>query len=255
VLHVEVSGSGPPVVLLHGFTQNGRCWGEFGKDMEQRFTTIRVDLPGHGRSGHDDANLVATAALCAEIVSGLPGGQATYLGYSMGGRVGLHIALNHPETVRRLVLVGATAGIESVAERANRVAADEVLARSLEEGGLETFLQQWLSLPLFSNLTSGQSALKDRLTNRVEGLAASLRSVGTGQQENLWPRLSEIKAATLILTGADDKKFTEIGHRLRMAIGMRAELVEVLGVGHSVPLEAPGVTQRIVSEWLTRIER
>jgi 2-succinyl-6-hydroxy-2,4-cyclohexadiene-1-carboxylate synthase len=263
VLHVDVSGSGPPVVLFHGFTQNGRCWGAFGEELEKRFTTIRVDLPGHGFSNHDDADLVETAALCAEVIASSAssagtagsGGRATCIGYSLGGRVGLHLALNHPEVVARLVLIGATAGIENAIDRAHRVAADEALARALEADGLEVFLQHWLALPLFSGLNDAQAALAHRMTNRVEGLAASLRSVGTGQQENLWPRLADINVPTLILTGDNDTKFTELGRRLQSSIGMRAELVQVLGVGHSVPLEAPGVTQLIVSEWLTRSER
>jgi 2-succinyl-6-hydroxy-2,4-cyclohexadiene-1-carboxylate synthase len=247
VLHAETRGAGSRVVFLHGFTQNGACWGPFGESLQKEHTTVFVDLPGHGRSAHDDANLTESADLVAEV-----GGPATYIGYSLGGRVALHVALQHPTVVERLILIGATGGLEASDEREQRQGGDETLATSLETGGLEPFLKRWLAQPLFAGLTPVNALIDARLKNRPEGLAASLRSTGTGRQENLWPTLSSLDCPTLILTGSHDEKFTQVGKRLRSVIGKRAEVVNVRKVGHSVHLETPTLASEIVLEWLRR---
>jgi 2-succinyl-6-hydroxy-2,4-cyclohexadiene-1-carboxylate synthase len=233
--------------VLHGFTQNGSCWGPFGDALAGDHKTLLVDLPGHGRSAHDDANLTESADLVAEV-----GGPATYIGYSLGGRVALHLALQYPALVERLILIGATGGLESDEDREQRRVADEALAASVETDGLEPFLQRWLAQPLFAGLSPASSCVDARMQNRPEGVAANLRNTGTGRQENLWPKLSCIQCPTLILTGRRDEKFTRIGERLRREIGKRAEVVNVRNVGHSVHLESPTLVSEIVLEWLRR---
>jgi len=106
-LHAERHGHGPPLVLVHGFTQTRRCWGSVGDAFAVDHEVICVDAPGHGRSTAITAGLVEGARLIAD-----QGGEATYLGYSMGARFALHVALAHPELVRGLVLLGGTACIE-----------------------------------------------------------------------------------------------------------------------------------------------
>ncbi len=225
------------LVLAHGFTQNGRCWGHFGDRLAVGNETRRVDAPGHGLSHHDDADLWRSADLLVEA-----GGAGIYVGYSMGGRTAMHAALTHPDTVEGLVLIGATAGLEEAPDRADRRTADSALAERLLNDGLPAFLDRWLALPLFAGLSPQQSAKQERLTNRPEGLAASLRHCGTGTQEPLWERLGEITVPVLIVVGAQDNKFTEIGHRLVTAFtGTEATLVSIPGT-HAVHLEQPDET-------------
>src|SRR5690606_23536537 len=112
-------------------------------------------------------------------------GPATYVGYSMGGRLALHLALARPDLVRRLVLIGATGGIDDEDDRAARRAADERLAAHLEQVGVATFVDEWLAQPLFAGLSPTAAARDERLANTAEGLASSLRLAGTGTQEPL----------------------------------------------------------------------
>ncbi|MFA9566458.1 MAG: alpha/beta fold hydrolase, partial [Acidimicrobiales bacterium] len=158
-------GSGPRLVLLHGFTQNSACWGPFAERLATRHQVALVDAPGHGDSRHDDADLDDAARLSVEA-----GGAGIYVGYSMGGRVALHAALAAPDQVRALVLIGATAGIVDDTERAQRRRADEALADQLaprhkhpnsggcgpggepNPAGLEGFLDHWLAQPLFATV-------------------------------------------------------------------------------------------------------
>jgi 2-succinyl-6-hydroxy-2,4-cyclohexadiene-1-carboxylate synthase len=167
----------------------------------------------------------------------------------MGGRVALHTALARPEVVERLVLIGATAGIDDPDERAARRAADERLADHIEAVGVPTFIDEWLANPLFAGLTDDTALRADRLRNTSAGLAASLRATGTGTQIPLWDRLGEIECPVLVLVGEHDAKFTDLGRRLVDGLP-RAELVIVPGAGHSVHLEQPDATVDAIAAWL-----
>lgn len=261
-LHAQTIGpTGPPtdpgrcprLVLAHGFSQNGRCWGPFARHLARRHEVVLVDAPGHGLSGHDDADLWESARLLTEA-----GGTGIYVGYSMGGRTALHAALAHPDAVRGLVLIGATPGLTDAGERADRRRADAELADRLLELGLPAFLDSWLALPLFAGLSEAQAARAERLTNRSEGLAASLRHVGTGQQEPLWERLHELAVPVLAVVGDQDGKFAAIARRMVDVLDRRsgepgerptAEVVTLPGT-HAVHLEQP---ERSAAEILERI--
>jgi 2-succinyl-6-hydroxy-2,4-cyclohexadiene-1-carboxylate synthase len=235
-------------VLAHGFTQSAKSWTTFQRLLESRLpgaTTIAVDLPGHGDAEPPaDLDLWASADLLAD-----QGGPGVYVGYSMGGRVALHTALAHPDVVERLVLIGATAGIDDPDERAARRVADERLADHIEAVGVGTFIDEWLTNPLFAGLTDATAQRADRLRNSPAGLAASLRATGTGTQTPLWDRLGEIECPVLVLVGEHDAKFTELGRRLVDGLS-RGELVVVPGAGHSVHLEQPDATVEAIAAWL-----
>jgi 2-succinyl-6-hydroxy-2,4-cyclohexadiene-1-carboxylate synthase len=236
------------LVLAHGFTQNARCWGPFGDDLATDHEVVAVDLPGHGLtpSDHDHADLATAGRLLGEA-----GGAGVYVGYSMGGRVALHTALDAPHAVEGLVLIGATAGLDEPGERLARRQADEAVAERLLAVGLPAFLDAWLANPLFAGLGPEAACLEARLDNRPEGLAASLHWCGTGTQEPLWDRLRAIDVPVLVVAGSHDPKFTALGTRLVSALP-RADLVIVPGT-HCVHLENPAVTAAAVRRYLARL--
>ncbi len=228
------------LILVHGFTQTAASWdaieyrlGVLGHEV------VALDAPGHGRHSDTHLDLWKSADLLAA-----EGGAGTWVGYSMGGRLALHVALAHPALVERLILVGATPGIERVADRLERQAADESLAEELERDGLEAFLARWLAQPLFATLSDDNAGLDARRANTVSGLAASLRLMGTGAQDSLWPRLPEITAPTLLAVGALDPKFTAIAERMAQEMP-DAHVGSFNGCGHACHLEA---TDRFVAE-------
>jgi 2-succinyl-6-hydroxy-2,4-cyclohexadiene-1-carboxylate synthase len=243
----NVEGS-PRFVLAHGFTQTARSWTSFERLLRRRLpscATVPVDLPGHGDAAPPaDSDLWASADRLCDA-----GGAGIYVGYSMGGRTSLHAALSHPDTVERLVLIGATAGIEDPDERAARRDADGRLADHIETVGVPAFIDEWLANPLFAGLTDATALRADRLRNTTRGLAASLRATGTGTQQPLWDRLGEISCPTLVLVGERDAKFAELGQRLVAGVP-DAELVVVADAGHSVHLEQPEVTADAIITWL-----
>lgn len=241
-------GRGRRLVLAHGFTQNRKCWGPFGHDLAADHEVVLVDLPGHGDTPavHDDADLGEAGRLLVDV-----GGRAVYVGYSMGGRVALHGALAAPHLVEGLVLIGATAGIPDPEGRRARRGADEALAERLLDLGVEAFLDRWLSNPLFAGLSSTAASVPERLRNRPEGLAASLRRRGTGTQEPLWDRLGRLTMPVLVLVGDDDEKFTEVGHRLVEALP-DARLLS-LPATHAVHLERPMASAVAVRDFVAAV--
>lgn len=235
MLHIDVHGRGPRVVLVHGFTQTGTSWHAVAPVLADRNQVVLVDAPGHGRSTDQrPGDLVEAGAMLAAAA-----GKGVYVGYSMGGRIALHTALTRPDLVEALVLVGTTAGIDADGERAARRAADDALASRLEADGLEAFLEQWLANPLFATLPAGRAGLDDRLANSVDGLAWSLRTLGTGTQRPLWGELASLTMPVLVVAGARDTKFAELGRRLVSAIGDNAMIELIPGAGHAVHLERP----------------
>lgn len=233
------------VVLLHGFTQGGAIWVPIMESITTRAPIDAPDLPGHGSEASIATDLPTTAENLARRY-----GKAAYVGYSMGGRVALHVALAHPELVSHLVLCSATAGIDDPAERIARLAADSTLAARIREIGLDAFLEEWLAQPMFSSLVATTHDAEVRAANTAEGLASSLEAAGTGTQEPLWDMLHNLSMPVLVVTGENDAKFTAIGRRLVYCIGANARLVEVPGAGHAAPFERSGEFAALLSAFL-----
>jgi 2-succinyl-6-hydroxy-2,4-cyclohexadiene-1-carboxylate synthase len=252
-LHAVIRGEGPRLVLAHGFTQSARLWGGLDDDLADDHQLVLVDLPGHGGSSDIHADLVAGALLLGQA-----GGVGDYLGYSMGARFCLHLALARPGLVRRLVLVSGTAGIEGAGERAERRRSDEALAERLDPVGggppedtVATFVDRWVANPMFGEVPEAANGLDERRGNRATGLASSLRQAGTGTQESLWHRLGELDMPVLVVAGARDAKFTDLGRRLVDGIGGNASMVVIEGASHAPHLQEPhevaGAVRRFLS--------
>lgn len=233
------------LALLHGFTQTGRSWAPLVPALEGHGPVMTPDLPGHGARSDVRADLWEAARLVGEEC-----GRAAYVGYSMGGRVALHLALSRPDLVERLVLVSATAGIDTDLERAARRRDDEEVARSLETDGVDAFLERWLAGPLFAGLSPEVAGLEVRRGNTAEGLASAVRLMGTGTQEPLHFRLDELTMPVLVLAGERDDKFTDEALHLGGWIGPTAQLALVPDAGHACHLENPQAFLELVLPFL-----
>jgi 2-succinyl-6-hydroxy-2,4-cyclohexadiene-1-carboxylate synthase len=236
--------------LLHGFTQTSTSWGSTIVALQEQIPSATFwapDMPGHGRGSALPITLPEGATtLAAASTPGL------WIGYSMGGRYLLHIAVQHPQVVTGLVLVSTTAGLDLESQRNERTAADDALADSIEQDGVPAFLDRWMSLPMFANLRPTAEDLAARKLNSGIGLAESLRQAGTGRQEPLWNRLNEIRVPTLIVTGEQDLKFSALGERLANTIPGSAREV-IPQTGHAVHLEQPQRFSKAIADWvLTR---
>ena len=230
------------VVLLHGFSGTHRAWDGVAERLDpERYLPLALDLPGHGEAANarGPGGREITFDSCVEYVLARSPERFALAGYSLGGRVALHIALAAPERVSALVLVSTSAGIENSTERARRRLSDERLAEELESTPFEDFIERWRTQPLFAGEppAAGSLAREDQRRNRPDALATVLRGIGTGEMESLWGRLAELTMPVTVLVGARDEKFQALGRRM-VGLLPDAELVLVPG-GHGLPLENP----------------
>ena len=238
----------PALVMLHGFTGSAAGWGSLlDKLTAYGLRVIALDLPGHGQSDDPrDPRRYAIERCGQDIVAALQElevkpGAATLCGYSMGGRIGLYAAFSG--FFRALILESASPGLADPVEREQRRAGDEALAASIEREGVPLFVDRWEQLPLFASqraLPPGtrEALRRQRLNNRANGLAQSLRGVGVGVQPPLHDRLPALYMPVLLIAGELDVKFVAIARSMSRALP-RAQLSIIPGAGHAVHLEQP----------------
>lgn len=256
-LNVEIWGNGPPVLLLHGFTGGAATWKPF-RDAWRGFRLVAVDLLGHGQSDSPAAWQRYSADHCVAdlvaVLDALAVQRTSVLGYSMGGRIALRLAVGAPERVRALVLEGSSPGIEDDQERAARRESDWALADAIEREGVAAFVDRWQALPLFASqarlpASTRDSLRRQRLRNNPIGLANSLRGMGVGAQQPLWEELPKLTAPTLVLVGAEDHKYRCLAEHMVTAMP-NAHAVVLSGAGHAVHLEQPDTFAREVEKFL-----
>jgi 2-succinyl-6-hydroxy-2,4-cyclohexadiene-1-carboxylate synthase len=245
--NVEVDGNGPPLLLLHGFTGSVRTWDEIGPALKSFAQVIAIDLIGHGRSAApDDASRYsfdwATQDLEALLDSlGLP--MVNLLGYSMGGRLALHLALEIPERIGALLVESASPGIEDAEQRRQRIDSDAALAGRILRDGISAFVAEWEQQPLLlpAPHVSAEAHARQhaqRLQNSPTGLANSLRGMGAGQQSPLWLRLRDLAMPVTLIVGALDSRYTELSQRMAQLL-LAPDLAVVADAGHTVHLDQP----------------
>lgn len=257
-LEVRSGGQGTPLLLLHGFTGRGASWGPHLPAFQRSHRTIVVDLLGHGRSDApaDPARYAVERqaddlAALARAVGARP---ADILGYSMGARIALALAVHHPAVVRRLVLESPSAGIADHAERDRRRAADEALAETIERDGVPAFVDRWEGQPMFAShatlpVAAREGLRRQRLGHTPAGLANALRGGGQGAMTPFQHRLGEVRAPTLVVVGSLDPVGSQRATVVAGGIpGARIEVVE--GAGHTPHLERPAAFRRLVTVFL-----
>ncbi len=264
---VEFSDEGPraaparhlPVVLLHGFTGSKESWRELRAELSAARRVVSIDLPGHGgtQAGADLQNysMQGAATMVMTLMAGRLGTpRFALLGYSMGARLALWIALTHPSRVERLILESASPGIADDAERMRRRRSDRELAAFAESRRIEAFVERWERKPLFDSLAALEPETRDelrraRLRCSPAGLARSLRAMGAGAQPWLGDRLGGLSMPTLLVAGALDLKFAGIARAMAAGI-TRARLAIIDGAGHLPHLERPSAFNRVVARFL-----
>lgn len=244
------------VLLLHGFTGDRSTWHPLAERLAARRRVIVPDLPGHGDTRlRAVPDMAGTTAMLGDLLATVGVRSTTPVGYSMGGRVALHVALSALVPVEGLVLVSASPGLATEAERRRRCDDDDALAASIERDGVAAFAERWEAQPLFA---TQPAALRARLRARRvaasgPGLAASLRRLGTGAQPWLGDRLGALGCPVLLVTGEHDGKFQRIAAAMEGAIP-HARHVVIPDAGHAVHLERPDAFGAVLETFLDQRE-
>lgn len=257
-LRLHVAGCPHPsaafsIVALHGFTGSGL-------DFEAVAAAAQAipaawycpDWPGHGENptpSHATNPHYYSLSHHLEIIeltinraqeTGIP---VILLGYSMGGRLALQWACEHPDSISKLVLIGSGPGLEDPIERQMRAASDDLLANRILADGVPAFLHYWQALPLMQSQqnipASWQTTWAERRThNRKEGLAGSLRGCGAGILPSLWEKLHGSQSPCLLVSGEQDQKFCTIMREMQAKLP-DARFTTVPQAGHAAHVEQP----------------
>jgi 2-succinyl-6-hydroxy-2,4-cyclohexadiene-1-carboxylate synthase len=236
------------LVCLHGFTGSPHSW-DFLGDLRTP-PTITPALVGHAGSAagagvlrfEDEVDRLATLAADAASLH--------VVGYSLGARLALGIALRHPSRVARLTLISAHPGLATESERALRRASDAAWCELLETRGIEAFVDAWRAQPLWASQARLPAAAstqkqKERLSHTASGLCRSLRVTGLAEMPNYLPALAEIQIPIDLLAGALDRKFCALAQSIAKA-SAHARLEIVPEAGHDLLLERPDFIAEVI---------
>jgi 3-oxoadipate enol-lactonase len=249
-LFYQVDGAGPNVVLIHGVGADGSSWDEIIPALTPRFTVIRLDLRGHGRSGH----IVGALALddfaqdVVDVMDAAGAARPHVVGFSLGGMIAQALALDHAKRVDRLVLLSAVAG-RTKQERA-RVRERLEILRTQGIGAITGAAQdRWFTAEFIARHADLVRQRMEQLQhNHASSYAAAYTVFSTC---DLGDRLHAIRKATLVATGEHD-----VGSNTRMAWFMQAQIpgaaLRILpSLKHSVLVEAPDTIATMLVEFLT----
>jgi 2-succinyl-6-hydroxy-2,4-cyclohexadiene-1-carboxylate synthase len=247
--------SSRPLVCLHGFLGAPSTWDSVEKLIDMSPIANRLILPGHGRDpwfpfGAADFD-ASVDALAAKILERDP---VVLLGYSMGARIALALALRHPKKIASAILIGVDAGIEDEAMRAERIAWEDAWAERAANEGIEAFASAWENLPIFDsqkNLSASVRAqLRAQRTSHTSlGISWAMRALGLGRMPSLGRLLEQTDVPLTLMTGALDAKFTAKSRAIALR-AKNANAVIVENVGHNVALEAPHAVAKEVERKL-----
>ncbi len=256
-IYAEVHGheSAPGILFLHGFLGSSQDWSEFMNTFYPDFFCVALDFPGHGQSLEDDEEIYAMPNLAVYIIKLLqkwPAKKWAVIGYSMGGRLALYLALHYSAIFTKAVVISASPGLQEENERFEREQKDELQIQALLQSPMSEFLKHWYQQPLFSSLKSKlgfEEMWQHRLRNDPIYLAKSIRCMGLAKQPSLWQMLGDCLVPLLFVCGVLDEKFLELNQKM-CRLCPQAKLSVIANCGHNVVVEAPENLKQILRSFL-----
>src|SRR5438445_13895412 len=238
----DVSGSGPAVLLSHGYSATRRMWDGQHRALEGRYTVISWSMRGHGAGGSPDDPAQYSEGLrvgdMRALLRHVGVERAIVGGLSLGGYASLGFSLAHPEMVRALIICDSGPGFRNAEARAawNRRAHER--AAALEARGLEAI--------------GGRSAeVREALAYHrgAQGLAHAARGMLAQIDGHVIDGLASIRVPVLIIVGDRDEPF--VGACEYMAKKIPSARLEVIaGAGHSSNLDQPAAFDRVLLSFL-----
>ena len=244
--YIQVGDPARPVIIfLHGFLGKAVDWHQYLGWLSEDYCCLAIDLPGHGQTRVDGDESNYTIPKCAEgiieLLNELEIKKAHLIGYSMGGRLALHLVIHYPKRWYKLILESATPGLQTDKEKKERWQDDQKLAAELENGEIRDFVTSWYAQPIFTSLHHNPQFIelqKSRWQNDPFELARCLRGMSTGKQTSLWNKLAQIQIPVLMLVGEYDPKYKKIaGEMKKVCPELQVRMVE--NCGHMIHFENP----------------
>jgi len=249
-LYFQIKGQGQPVVFIHGLGSSARDWQWQVPALRKRYQVVTFDLRGHGQSGKPRGpySVALFAADTAELIERLDVAPAHVVGISLGGMIGLQLAVSAPGLVRSLTVVNAGPGfvIRTVRDRL-KVLQRQVIVRVL---GMRK-MGEVLSQQLFPK--PGQEDLRRLFVERwAENDPRAYRdSLRAAVGWSITEHLESIQCPTLVI--AADQDYTPVAAKEAYVARMpRAELVVIADSRHATPVERPEEFNQALMAFLAR---
>ena len=256
-LYYEVSGSGPSVILCHGYTGSYQDWMFQVPVLAQKYQVVTIDHRGHGASDAPSSADAYSIPMLGDDLSVLLNyldiTKCCLVGHSMGGLVALQLALEQSHVVRSLVLVDTASGPVNIPGHADRRAKLLEIART---DGMEAVFDydtgnNPLSLRRFERYPRLLNRSKQRMLEMpVDGYVYMGQALS--ECEDLTGRLKEISVPTLVIVGEEDFPFQQPSRTLAEGIP-NARLRVVPRALHCPQEEEPETFNQILLEFLTKV--
>lgn len=230
------------LVFLHGFMGHASDWDDVrGLLPEFDSRAVNIDV---GSDWNDGVQHLANSMEPGSVV----------IGYSMGARLALGVAIEFPANYAGLVFVSGNPGLESAEARSERELSDEQIARRIEQGNLSEFLDQWYNASVFESLPAElrREEIQRKLDRDPKNWPGALRVNSVSQQPNYWLRLNELSMPTLVVAGQRDEKYKQIARRFQTTASSNHVKTELLAdCGHMVHREQPDKLAALIREFMT----
>jgi 3-oxoadipate enol-lactonase len=249
-LNVEVSGEGPAIIFIHGFTTTSGFWRNQVDLLAQDHKVVCFDLRGHGDSAKPHGvpyTIEAFSDDLVQLMDRLGIDEAVLVGLSMGGSIVMRTALDHPDLVKALVLVDTSAAGVGEAIQSSRVLSQ------IDTLGVETASAEVIE---HSFAASTDRSIVDWAKNEVTKAPVhvakeAIVSLGTFDVRD---ELEKIGCPTIIIVGEEDKITpVSLSERLNKGIA-RSKLVIIKGSNHFPMLEQPAAFHEAITEFLASIK-
>ncbi len=249
-----------PVIFLHGFTGSANDWQFIFDKFPEEYAPIAIDLIGHGKTDSpEDSKYYTCSAIVHQIdsiVTQLNIKKFVIAGYSMGGRAALSYSVKHSDKIIAAIFESATAGIEEVSEKKDRVELDLLIADKIQNDGIESFINFWFDTPLFKSLKqlpNFEQLKSQRVQNSVTGLSNTLLSFSTGLMPSYWNKLGILTFPVLLISGELDEKYTQLNKTMKNKFS-NAQHEIITMCGHNVHLEKPELFTKFVVVFLKSLK-
>lgn len=261
------------VVFLHGFLGTGGDWISIMKVISGSARCIAVDLPGHGRSKllseeydseEPGLSIMAFAKILQQLFDSLQCRKVVLVGYSMGARISLYMALRCNDKVAGAVIISGSPGLIDEEARKVRRAKDDFSACFLASSGLESFLDAWYSGDLWNSLRTHphfNKIVASRLQHcDLKNLGRVLADLSVGRQPPLWQDLKSCRVPLQFIVGEKDVKFKNIAQKMCDTMCQSTEtmnvpeIVEIPYSGHAAHIENPLSVISAISRFIREVE-
>lgn len=231
--------SKPALVLLHGFLGDKQDWQALMPSLSQHFYCICLDLPGHGNSPSitlDKPGFIQVSQLIEHTLAALNVSRFHLVGYSLGGRIALHIVQLIPDKILSVTLESCHYGLDCQDLRNERLQHDKQWNERLQNLTMTEFLTLWYRQGVFADLTydTRSQLIKRRANNTAAGLRSIYLATSLGQQQDLSNLPNQSVSNWHYFVGKEDKKFTHLAQRWRHKAPITLHYFE--NAGHNIHL-------------------